>query len=117
MRLPLGNIGWVAAEYAPLDWIPDVYEGSSMASPGAAPTDVVRIAQRYLGARYVWGGSDPSGFHCSGLTWYVYSQLGVQLPAGSAQQFSSRYGRVISNVSALAPGDLVFSSAPPRGAV
>jgi cell wall-associated NlpC family hydrolase len=71
-------------------------------------SDVVRIAQKYLGARYVWGGSDPSGFDCSGLTWYVYDQVGVELPAGSWEQFSTDYGRYIDSISALAPGDLVF---------
>lgn len=115
VRSPSGNVGWVAADYVPLDWIPDVYAGSSSGSSGSnappvavAPSDVVRITQKYLNARYVWGGSDPSGFDCSGLTWYVYRQLGVLLPAGSAYQFSSRYGQYISEINALALGDLVF---------
>jgi cell wall-associated NlpC family hydrolase len=56
----------------------------------------------------MWGGSDPSSFDCSGLTWYVYGQLGVSLPGGSAQQFNSSYGRYIGDMQALTPGDLVF---------
>lgn len=106
VRLPLGDVGWVSAEYAPLDWIPQVYGGT--ASLSTVSNDVVQIAQEYIGARYVWGGSDPSGFDCSGLAWYVYHKLGVVLPAGSAQQFSSAYGRFIGSMPALAPGDLVF---------
>ncbi|MEO8286620.1 MAG: SH3 domain-containing protein [Chloroflexota bacterium] len=106
VRTSRGNIGWVAAEYVPLDWIPDMYGGSNV--PTSASNDAVRLAEKHLGARYVWGGSNPSGFDCSGLTWYVYRQLGVWLPGGSTQQFSSRYGRVIRSTSALVPGDLVF---------
>ena len=106
VRSPRGTIGWVSSEYAPLDWIPDVYGGSN--PPAAVSSDVVQIAQKYLGARYVWGGSYPSGFDCSGLTWYVYQKVGVSLPGGSAQQYSRQYGRYIGDMSALAPGDLVF---------
>jgi SH3 domain-containing protein len=49
VRSPLGTTGWVAAENVPLDWIPDIYGGSG-APDGAASSDVVRIAQKYLGA-------------------------------------------------------------------
>ncbi len=76
--------------------------------PGASSSDVVRVAQQYIGARYVWGGSDPAGFDCSGFTWYVYHRVGVALPPGSVQQFSTSYGRYISSLNALSPGDLVF---------
>jgi cell wall-associated NlpC family hydrolase len=107
VRSPLGTTGWVAAENIPLDWIPDIYGGSS-APTGGSSSQVVSIAQKYLGARYIWGGSDPTGFDCSGLTWYVYEQIGVELPAGSAEQFSTDYGQFIGSIDALTPGDLVF---------
>ena len=107
VRSPRGTVGWVSSDYVPLDWIPGVYGGSGTPS-GSSSSDIVAIAQKYLGARYVWGGSNPSGFDCSGLAWYVYRKVGVWLPAGTFNQYSRKYGRYIGDISALAPGDLVF---------
>ena len=67
-----------------------------------------RLALRFLGTRYAWGGSSPGqGFDCSGLVMYVYGRLGVRLPHYTVSQFS--YGRRVP-YSRLAPGDLVFFS-------
>ena len=81
-------------------------------SPVAAPPDggggnasVVEIAMRYLGIPYVYAGADPSGFDCSGLTMYVYAQVGISLPHNAAMQFGM--GTPVS-YDQLQPGDLVF---------
>jgi cell wall-associated NlpC family hydrolase len=66
---------------------------------------VVGVAMRYLGVPYVWGGASPAGFDCSGLTMYVYAQVGVSLPHNAAAQYG--YGSPVSR-SDLQPGDLVF---------
>jgi cell wall-associated NlpC family hydrolase len=67
---------------------------------------VVRFARRFLGVRYVYGGTSPrTGFDCSGFTRYVYSHFGVVLPHYSGAQFS--LGRRVSR-RGLRPGDLLF---------
>lgn len=69
----------------------------------------VAIAARYLGVPYRWGGASPaSGFDCSGLTMFVYAQLGVHLGHYTGTQFQQ--GKPVPP-AALAPGDLVFFDA------
>jgi cell wall-associated NlpC family hydrolase len=64
------------------------------------------VAMRYLGIKYAWGGASPStGFDCSGLTMYVFAQLGVSLPHYAAAQFGM--GSPVAKAD-LQPGDLVF---------
>ena len=78
---------------------------SATASSSTLGGQAVAIAERYLGVPYLWGGASPSGFDCSGLTMYVYAQLGVSLPHNAASQYFS-----LPHVSEsdLQPGDLVF---------
>jgi len=75
---------------------------------GASHPEAVNIAKRYLGVQYVWGGTSPSGFDCSGLTQYSYAAIGISIPRTSREQF--RAGAYIppSKMELLQPGDLVF---------
>jgi hypothetical protein len=78
------------------------------ASPGGGTTGerAVRIAEQYLGIPYRWGGADPiGGFDCSGLTMYVYAQLGISLAHYTGSQF---YEGMRVPPSQLLPGDLLF---------
>jgi cell wall-associated NlpC family hydrolase len=78
------------------------------AKPRKRPLGVraARLALRYLGVRYTWGGASPrQGFDCSGLVMYVYGRLGIRLPHYTVSQY--RYGRRVG-YSRLVPGDLVF---------
>ena len=79
-------------------------EGSTVAPPNVHG-GVVGIAMHYLGVPYVWGGSTPRGFDCSGFVAYVFAQIGVSLPHSSYAMFGM--GTPIS-IGDLQPGDLVF---------
>jgi cell wall-associated NlpC family hydrolase len=82
---------------------PPVAPPPADASRGA---QVVAIAMRYLGVPYRWGGASPStGFDCSGLTMYVYAQIGISLPHYAAAQYGM--GVPVSQ-DQLQLGDLVF---------
>jgi peptidoglycan DL-endopeptidase CwlO len=74
-------------------------------APPSQYTGVVGIAMRYLGTPYVWGGSSPAGFDCSGFVAYVYAQVGVSLPHYTGAQWG--VGVPVSRGD-LQPGDLVF---------
>lgn len=74
------------------------------ATASATGSQIVSVAMRYVGVPYVTGGSSPSGFDCSGLTSYVYAQVGIDLPRSSSAQ---RYaGTVVSDPQ---PGDLIWT--------
>ncbi|HBM97422.1 TPA: hypothetical protein DD394_08090 [bacterium UBP9_UBA11836] len=62
-------------------------------------------ARSYMGVPYVWGGTTPSGFDCSGYVQYVYGQVGINLPRTADVQFNE--GQAVS-FGGEAPGDMVF---------
>jgi peptidoglycan DL-endopeptidase CwlO len=74
-------------------------------APPAKYGGVVGIAMQYLGIPYVYGGSTPAGFDCSGFVMYVFAQVGVSLPHNAAAQYG--YGTPVDR-SQLQAGDLVF---------
>jgi hypothetical protein len=66
---------------------------------------VVATVLHELGRPYVWGGSSPAGFDCSGLVMWTYHHVGVNLPHSTYAMI--RRGRVVAR-RAIRPGDLVF---------
>ncbi|HSK47045.1 MAG TPA: NlpC/P60 family protein [Coriobacteriia bacterium] len=75
----------------------------------AAHGSVVEIARSFVGKTpYVWGGTTPQGFDCSGLTMYCYRQKGVSLPRTSRQQFNAGQRIAADRLDLLRAGDLVF---------
>ena len=67
--------------------------------------DVVNYALQFKGSRYVYGGTSPKGFDCSGFTQYVYKHFGVSLNRTAASQTSN--GKSVSR-SNLQPGDIIM---------
>jgi cell wall-associated NlpC family hydrolase len=78
---------------------------AAVKSAPAGGWGIVSIASRYLGYAYVWGGTSPSGFDCSGLVWYVYRKAGNPIPRDMWGQYQS--GTHVSRGN-LQPGDIVF---------
>ena len=73
---------------------------------------MVATALAFRGVPYRNGGSDPTGFDCSGLVQYVFAQVGTPLPRETREQF--RVGRDVQP-SEILPGDLVFFETVSRG--
>lgn len=78
--------------------------GNSQTNP-QGDNEIINTAKSFLGTPYVWGGTSPSGFDCSGFTQYVLAQNGKSIPRTSQEQFAS--GQAVDK-SQLQAGDLVF---------
>lgn len=69
-------------------------------------TKVVHVAAGLIGTPYKFGGEDPrKGFDCSGLVFYSFDRLGLEVPRTAADQ---RHAATPIAREALTPGDLVF---------
>jgi peptidoglycan DL-endopeptidase CwlO len=77
----------------------------TVVAPPPTHGNVVQYAMSQLGTPYVWAGSAPGGFDCSGLVMWAYAQVGVSLPHSSYAQYG--YGVPVSR-DQLEPGDIVF---------
>lgn len=64
---------------------------------------VIQLAKSYIGAPYVWGGTSPKGFDCSGFIQFIFEQLDYQIP-----RTVSEIWNFSEPVNKLAVGDLVF---------
>jgi cell wall-associated NlpC family hydrolase len=89
---------------------PDTQTGTTTETPqdesrGTFGEEVALRAIALVGKPYRYGGADLNGFDCSGLVFYIYHELGVELPRSAAEQ--QRYAAKISRDDLL-PGDLIF---------
>ena len=99
-----GKSGYIKADYITTS----VSSSANMASYSglsAKRTAVLDYAAKFLGVPYVYGGSTPSGFDCSGFTSYVYKNTVCSIERVAQAQFdtTTRVSR-----DELLPGDLVF---------
>lgn len=78
-------------------------------TPAPAPSvneKLVETAKKYLGTKYVFGGTTPSGFDCSGYIYYVHNAAGIKL----ARTNTTTYYSMTTKITNPQPGDLVFFS-------
>jgi len=119
------HVGYIRSDYVELAEIPYENKASNKTplffrggkSTGVTPSAsalngmtslrerLVSTAKQYIGVPYVWGGSTPSGFDCSGFVKYVFDRNGISLPRTSSEQW--KVGTWIPK-SSLKAGDLVF---------
>lgn len=71
----------------------------------ALAVNLTRNAMRFLGVRYVFGGTSSNGFDCSGYVQHVFAMLGKQIPRTADAQYYA--GKRVAGRS-MAAGDLVF---------
>lgn len=83
----------------------DTAESSTTQTASYSASKVISVAKAYIGTPYVWGGSTPSGFDCSGFTQYVFAKVGINLNRNTIGQESNVTKK---STAAAQPGDLLF---------
>lgn len=78
---------------------------TTTASASASASAITSYALTFLGVPYVWGGTTPSGFDCSGLVQYVYSHFGINL---GRTTYTQQYAGTKISVASAQAGDLYF---------
>jgi cell wall-associated NlpC family hydrolase len=80
-------------------------QAQTVVAPPSSHSGAANAAMSMLGTPYVWGGSQPGGFDCSGLVMWAFAQVGVSLPHSTYADYG--LGVPVSR-DQLQPGDLVF---------
>jgi len=98
---------FASAQLAGLDKQLGSFKGGRLPShvESALGLHIVGMAHQYLGTPYLWGGTTPRGFDCSGFAQFLYAKSGISIPRTSEQQWMA--GSPVPK-RALQPGDLVF---------
>ncbi|MDO5537599.1 MAG: C40 family peptidase, partial [Desulfovibrionaceae bacterium] len=82
------------------------YAPASISGPNSGVTSIVLArAHRSIGTPYVFGGTQPGGFDCSGLVQWAYKGAGIRLPRTAREQSQAGFG--IRNRSQMRAGDIV----------
>ncbi len=110
------NTGYIHPDYIEVVAYTAAPSRNGAADTAAAPSgqasgtrqEIIDYAKTFLGVKYVYGGSSPKGFDCSGFTKYVFSHFNIGLQRSSSAQYSTSVTKI--SKSALQTGDLVFFS-------
>ena len=105
VRLPDKGLGWVRKKETQI-------REANFRYPLATRQKVLETAKRFLNVPYLWGGTTPLGFDCSGLVQLTHRLNGIELPRDADQQFA--VSRPVE-VRELEPADLLFFSTKGRG--
>jgi cell wall-associated NlpC family hydrolase len=79
--------------------------------PSAVAARAITAARTLLGKPYLWGGTGPVGYDCSGLTGFAYQAAGINLPRTAAQQWATGPHPKAADMQ---PGDLIFWATDPH---
>ncbi len=105
-KISYGNrVGYVSAEYVSTKGN-DNNSDSGSSSTSSIGEQAVALAKQQLGKPYVYGAAGPNSFDCSGLFYYIFNRLGVNIARGSSSQYYNS-GTFVS-VDEMQPGDLVY---------
>ncbi len=101
-----GITGYVSSQYVRRERVVgNTTSRSGLRTSSQSNEDLINFAKQFLGLPYVYGGSSPSGFDCSGFVKYVFSNFGVSL---SRTTYTQVYEGVWIDKGNLQMGDLVF---------
>lgn len=84
---------------------PTASTSTATTTASASTSAITSYALTFLGVPYVWGGTTPSGFDCSGLVQYVYSHFGINL---GRTTYTQQYAGTKISVASAQAGDLYF---------
>ncbi len=107
--------GWyqIATGYVSGDYVKEV-DAATVAASSSLGQQIADYAVQFVGCNYVYGGTSPSGFDCSGLVQYVFKNFGISINRTSSSQYSN--GTAVS-YSQLQAGDVVFFSKSSSGSI
>ncbi len=102
-----GVTGYMSADYISIRNTPQQLDRSGLTVDrnGTTGATIIEYASQFLGTPYVYGGTSPKGFDCSGFVYYVYRQFGYTLNRTAAGQNSNGIWVAREN---LMPGDIVL---------